>query len=133
MLNTLIKMVNVLKADATLTAIVPATQMFVGPVDVTEEAQSSLLLPQINLTMIGESSRTVPPVRDTRIQLDIWTRNSQLELETIYERIVTLLNYVIADQGSTHIYWQRLESAVDQYEGDRRVWHRACDFTVWNQ
>src|SRR3972149_7022772 len=126
MKNVLIKIVDVLKNDATLTAIVPSTQIFVGPVDVVTEVQAELLLPQINIHQVSESSRSVPlNVRDTIIQLDIWSRNSQLEVEDIYERIITLLNYLSVDQGVNHIFWEKLSGATDLYESDRRIWHRA--------
>lgn len=125
--------VAVLQGDATLTATVPATSISAGPVDITMESQKSLLYPQINIWQVGESSRTVPfQTRDTQLQLDIWSRNSQFELETIYERILVLLNYLTYDQATAHIFWQRLGNATDLYEADRRVWHRAATFTVWS-
>jgi hypothetical protein len=133
MTNLFIKIVNVLKADVTLTAIVPSTQIFVGPVDVAVEQQTELLMPQINIFQVNEVSRSVPKVRDTVFQLSIWSRNSQLEVETIYERVITLLNYLSADQGSNHIFWERLDGAVDQYESDRRIWHRALSIVAWVQ
>jgi hypothetical protein len=133
MTNLFIKIVDTLTADATLTAIVPATQIFVGPVDVLVEVQNQLLMPQINIFQVNEVSRSVPQVRDTIFQLSIWSRNSQLEVETIYERIITLLNYLTADQGSNHIYWERTDGAVDLYEADRRIWHRAVSIVAWVQ
>jgi hypothetical protein len=134
MTNLFIKIVNILKADVTLTAIVPATQIFVGPVDVTVETQAQLLMPQINLFMVSEVTRTVPKnVKDTTFQISIWSRNSQLEVETMYERILTLLNYLVADQSTNHIFWERSSGAVDDFEADRRVWHRSVTFTAWVQ
>lgn len=124
--------IAVLKADTTLTAIVPATSISAGPVDIAQEAQATLRMPQINLAMIAETSRTVPlGARDIVMQLDIWDRNSQLELETIYEEVLNVLNFVTANENSTHIYWERSEGAVDQYEADRRIWHRSVRFVIW--
>jgi hypothetical protein len=126
------KIIAILIGDATLTAIVPAKNILVGPVDITVE--KDLLDPQINVHVVSESLRTVPSnVRDTMIQLDIWSRNSQLEVSTIYERILTLLDYQSGDQGAGHLFWERVGSAVDLYESDRRVFHRACTFQVWSQ
>ncbi len=132
MLTLLEKIIAILTADATLTAIVPASQMFVGPVDVATEKQAGLLLPQINIHVVSEAQRTVPKnVRDTMVQIDIWSRNDLLEVITIYERIIVLLQYQITDTGSDHIFWDRLGSAVDQYESDRRIFHRSMTFQCW--
>lgn len=133
MLEIFQKIITVLTADATLTAIVPAANIFTGAADVTVEKQTELLSPAIVLSQVSEAVRSVPlNARDTQIQLDIYSRNSQLEVENIYERILTLLNYISSDQSTAHIFWQRLGGAVDMFESDRRIWHRACTFVVWS-
>ena len=133
MLEILQKIVGVLTADAGVTALVPATNIFVGPVDVTMEKQAELLYPQINIFTVSEVQRSNPlNTRDTHIQIDIWDRNSQLEIENIYEAVIAALSYQISNQGSAHIFWQRLGSAVDLYESDRRIWHRAMTYVVWS-
>jgi len=134
MLEILQLVISILTGDATLTAIVPAAQILTGPVDIVMEKQADLLYPQINVRIISEVQRSNPlATRDTQIQLDLYSRNSQLELENIYERIITLLAYKIANEGSAHIYWSRLNGAVDFYESDRRIWHRAMTISVWSQ
>ncbi len=130
---------QLLLADPVLVALVTTVQnnqtsvnIFTGPVDVAMEKQDSLLYPSIVLSLVGEVVRTVPQgARDTQIQLDIWSRNSQLEIETIYEQVLQDLNFMSANEGSAHIFWQRLGGAVDLFESDRRIWHRSCTFTVW--
>jgi hypothetical protein len=133
-------LIATLLADPTLvgylTVNLPNNQtsvnLFTGPVDMSMEVQASLLYPSVILSLVGESVRTVPQgARDTQIQLDIWSRNSQLEIETIYEQVLQDLNFMSANEGSAHIFWQRLGGAVDLFESDRRVWHRSCTFTVW--
>lgn len=134
MLEIIDYIISILIADATLIAIVPATQIFTGPVDVATEKQVELLLPQINVHIVSETQRTVPSnTRDTMVQIDIWSRNNMKEVATIYERIITLLTYKTVDQGTAHIFWDRLGSAVDQYESDRRIFHRSMSFVVWTQ
>ena len=109
-----------------------SVNIFTGPVDMSMEVQASLLYPSVILSLVSEVVRTVPQgARDTQIQLDIWSRNSQLEIDTIYEQILADLDFLTANQGSAHIFWQRLGGAVDLFESDRRVWHRSCTFTVW--
>jgi hypothetical protein len=128
------KIISVLTNDSALTAIVPATNIFVGPVDIVEETQNGLYLPQINIHVITEVSRTVPlNTRDTTLQLDIWSRNSQLEVVQVYELIITALNYSSADQSTAHIYWERLSGTSDDYESDRRIFHRSMTVVVWSQ
>jgi hypothetical protein len=134
MINVTEKIVNILTNDSQLNNIVPAKNIFVGPTDIVEEKQNGLFLPQINIHLISEISRTVPSnTRDVIYQIDIWTRNNQLELDTIYERVLDLLNYLNTDYNTSHIFWQRLSSSDDLYESDRRIWHRAVRFTVWAQ
>jgi len=134
MTNLFVKIVNILTTDPTLTVIVPATNILVGPVDIAQEQVASLTLPQINLHQITELTNLVPKnTRETSFQLDIWSRDSQLEVENIYERILTLLNYLTTDQGGNHIFYERSSGSVDMYETDRRIWHRATTFEVWVQ
>lgn len=133
MLEILEFFITTLTTDATLNAIVPATSVFSGAVDVITEKQAELLLPQLNVHIVSEASRTVPlNARDTVVQIDIWSRNNYLETITISERILTLLNYATIDKNTAHIFWERLGSTVDQYESDRRIWHRSLTFTVWD-
>lgn len=133
MLEIFEKIIAILTSDATLNAIVPTTNIFTGPVDQTMESQKSLLYPSIVLSVTTESSRSIPTnARDTHLQLDIWSRNSQLELETIYERVIVLLNYLSGNQDTAHIFWQRLGGATDLLESDRRTWHRAVTFVCWS-
>lgn len=128
------KIVSVLKADSTLTAMVPSNNIMVGPVDVLEENQTQLVMPQINLYLVSEMSNTVPlSTRETTFQLDIWSRISQLEVENIYEQVLSDLNYLTTDNNGTHIFWQRLNSAVDNYQTDRRIFHKSCTFMAWVQ
>ena len=132
MLDVEAKFISVLTTDATLNAVVPTTNIMVGPVDIVQEKRVSLVMPQINIFMIGESVRTVPlAVRDTVLQLDIWSRNSQLEVENIYERVLTLLDFLSTSANTSYIFWQRLGTANDQYESDVRIWHRSCRFSIW--
>ena len=133
MIDILTKIVSLLKASGTLTAIVPANNILVGPTDIVQESKTSLTQPQINISTVAESFRTVPTsAKDTMIQIDVWTLNSQLELETIYETIVSILNAQSADTGSTHIFWSLMSNSNDQYESDRRIWHKSITFKLWS-
>lgn len=120
-------------ADATLTGIVKPSNIYTGPVDVLVETQPELHMPSIVLSTVSEAQRTVPQgARDTRIQVDLWSRKSQMEIENIYEEILNLFSFQIANQGTAHIFWDRLEGAVDLFESDRRIWHRSVTMVFWS-
>jgi hypothetical protein len=122
-----------LTTDVALTALVNPKNMYAGPVDIAFDKQKDLPYPAIIVWPVSEASRTVPMnVRDTTIQVDIWSRNSQLELENVYEAMLLALNYQSGDQGTAHVFWQRLNSATDMFESDRRIWHKATSWTVWS-
>lgn len=133
MLEIFQQIIDILTTDPTLNAIVPAANIFTGPVDMTMETQKSLLYPSLVLSLGNESVRSVPSnARDTMIQIDIWSRTSQLEVLNIYEQLLVLLNYQQADQGAAHIFWTTAHHSIDLFETDRRVWHRVCTFVVWS-
>lgn len=135
MLELYEKIISILTADAGVTALVNRNNIFVGPVDITMETQASLLYPSIVIFQTAEAVRTVPQgARDTQFQVDIWSRSSQLEVENIYEAVLSALDFFSGNQSNAHIFWQRLGGAVDSIEGtqDRRVWHRALTFQAWS-
>lgn len=131
MLQIFQEFISLLTGASAVTAIV-GTNIFTGPVDITMQKQDELLYPSIVLSLVSEAVRTVPMnTRDTTLQLDIFSRNSQLEVETLYEAVLTALNYQSGDVNTAHIFWQRLGGAVDLFESDRRYWHRSLTFQVW--
>ncbi len=133
MLEILQHMVTQMAADATLTAIVPVANIYTGPVDILIETQPELSMPMIVLSTVSEVQRTVPQgARDTTIQMDIWSRESQMQIEQIYEEVISLFSFQIANQGTAHIFWDRLGGSTDMFEEDRRIWHRAASFTFWS-
>lgn len=132
MLELLENFIQILTTDAGVTALVPAKDIMVGPVDIVMEKQSELIYPQINLRIISETQRSNPlNTRDTEVGIDIWSRNSQMEIENIYEAVIKALSYETANKGFAHIFWTRLSSSVDVQETDRRIWHRATTFVAW--
>ena len=138
MKDILSKFVDILKADATLATLMgtttPNNYVFVGPVDIVVEEQSDLQIPQINMHVISEFFNTVPQdTRETRVQIDVWSRKNEVQVADMYERIAELLNYQISDKNSTHIFWQRVGGMTEQYESDVRIWHYSVDFMVWSQ
>ena len=135
MLEILINIIATLKADAVLTAIVPTDNIFTGPVDALSEMNTpgGIILPAIVLSTVSEAQRPVPQnTRDTQVQLDIYSRVGQLELENIYEQIISDLSMLTYNQGGAHVFWQLLSGAHDNFETERRIWHRAFTFQIWS-
>lgn len=124
--------INTLTKDAVLTQTVPADNILFGPVDVPVETQQDLIYPQINIYTMSDKQRTVPlGVRDSSLSIHIFSRNDQIEVETIFERIVQLLAFQDVIYSNSRIFWGRLEGTVDQYESGARIWHRVSDFIWW--
>jgi hypothetical protein len=137
MLDILQFMLGKLTGDAALAALMntdlPITTIYTGPVDLVKQTQASLKFPLMTLTATSETFRTVPlGARDSRVSVDIWSRNSELEIEQIYERICTLLNFQEGDKNSTWVAWQRGGGLSSQYESDARLWHFTADFITWS-
>jgi hypothetical protein len=133
MLNICNKFITLLTTNAPLVAIVPASSISIGPVDIVQETQASLQMPQINIRPISEVVATVPRnTKQTRLQLDIWSRNSEMEAQNIYEQILTILDFQSYDQSTSHIWWQRLGGLSSSYETDVRLWHYSADFLIWS-
>lgn len=135
MIEILISIIATLKADSTITAIVPSANILTGPVDIISQTNTAtgLVLPSIVLHTVAETQRSRPTyTRDSQIQIDIWDNNSQIEVETIYERIIYDLNYLYYNQGQAVIPWQILGGGVDVMESDRRIFHKAITLTVWS-
>lgn len=131
MTEILQKIVSVLVAAAPIGAVA-STNIYTGPGDFIFETQSELVYPLINIHVVSEVQQSNPlNTRETQIQLDIFSRNSQLELQNAYEAVIAALKYLTVDQSTAHIFWSRLDGAVDNYEADRRIWHRACTFRFW--
>lgn len=125
--------VSTLKGNSGVTAIVPAANISSGPVDIVTETQAGLRLPQINIFQVGEQIRTVPlGARDIHMRIDIWSRNSQKEVEQIYEAVIAALNFILnTTTNNTRIFWSVMAEGSDQYEGDRRIWHKPTTFIFW--
>lgn len=136
MLEVLQNITAQLTADPTLGALVPDNNITVGQVDIVSEhnTPTEILFPSINIHTATESMRTVPSnVRDTMVQVDIWSNSSALEAQTIYEQIISILTYNQTDQGAAHIYWSRPSSAFEFYADNRRTWRIALTLAYWSQ
>jgi hypothetical protein len=133
MINICSQFVSLLKNDASLIAIVNPNNIYVGPVDIVKEQQSTLGFPLITIIPISEVWATVPlDTRQTRIQIDIWSRNSEMEAQSIYEQIIAALNYQSYDSSSSHIFWQRAAGANELSETEVRLWRYSTDLMIWS-
>ena len=130
MLKILEFIVTTLKNDTTLKGYVDG-RIFPTGVDIIPE---KTLFPLITFFTLSEVTRTVPKnVREGVYQIDVWSILSQLELENISERILTLLNYeqFRTGYGNKVLRWTREDASNDMYERHRRIWHKSLRFRTW--
>ncbi len=130
MLNVLQFIANTIKNDSTIQGFV-GDRVFPTGVDITPE---STLFPLITFHTVTEITRTVPRgARDSVYQVDAWSILSQLEVENIAERIISLLNFTqfYTGYGTDVLRWNRQDGGTDLYEADRRIWHKTLRFRTW--
>jgi len=129
--------VNILKNDVTLASLmnttIPIKNLYVGTADIVKESQTSLAFPMLIVHAISETYRTVPlNAKDSTIQIDIVSRNSEKEVHDIYEKVSTLLNFQTTTKNNTWIAWQRGSGLNAQYSSEARLWQFSFDIQVWS-
>jgi hypothetical protein len=137
MIDILSQTISTLVNDATLATLmsttVPNKNIHSGRVDIIKEQQNTLGFPTIVLLPISENFSTVPlNAKQSTIQIDIWGRNSELEVLNIYERLMTLLNYKTGDNKGTHTFWQRSNSFTESLESGENLWRISSDIVLWS-
>jgi len=137
MIAQLQNIVSVLSTDSTLAGLmsttVPNKAIYVGDVDIVREQQKTFQYPLLVLHTISDSFERLPlGARETVIQLDVYSRNNEMEAINIYEEIGNVLSYSNATQGGTMIWWQRVTDGHDQSETEMRIWHIPVTLKVWS-
>lgn len=105
----------------------------VFPVDVDVSPEQ---FPCITYNDAGITVLSVPQGMHVGIfQMNIWSINSALETENIYERLGQLLNFqssATATQSPTGTLWWIRENGVhDMHSPSRRIWHKVVDLKIW--
>lgn len=137
MLNISAETYSLLSQDTILATLmgtkVPNLNVFVGRVDTVREQANTIGLPMLVIKTVSETFRTVPRnCKDNRLQIDIWSQNSELQAMQIYERLATILNFQTLDNGGTHIFWQRVDGTTESFETEANLWHFSCDLILWS-
>lgn len=141
MLNISANIVKQLNSDPILAGLmgasIPNKSIYVGAIDIVKQLQVELGFPVIEMHTISESVRTVPlNVKDTMVQLDIWSRVSELQVQQIYEQVLKLLNFqstiTTGSVNGTTIEWQRSSGAVEDYSSEIRLWKISVDLKIWS-
>ena len=139
MLTLIENTINSLLADATIATYV-GNRVYPTGVDIYPEATAnpnqgpSAAFPLIVVFTVSEITRTVPlNERETTIQVSIYSRLNQIEVENIAERALSVLNFqqFRSGYGTTILRWQREDAGVDLPETGRRIWHKALTFRAW--
>jgi hypothetical protein len=120
--------INTIKNDSIIQSFV-SDRVYPEGVDINPE-----VLPMVTVHHISEIVHTVPRNdRMIQMQVSIWSKLSELEVEQIAERVEDLLNFQTFDTGygSAIQRWQRMDTGADLFESDRRIWHKALTFRIW--
>ena len=132
MLAVLENVISTLVNDSSIQVFV-SDRVYPEGVDMTNE---TVKFPLITVHNISEVTKTNPRgERECLVQVSIWSRLNQLEVENIAERVLQLLNFqqFNSGYGSSIQRWQREEAGVDLFESDRRIWHKALTFRAWSR
>ena len=138
MLNVQLNVLSVLKNDATLASLMntltPNLHIYMGARDIVIEKQSDIQYPAIIITVVSESDIRIPiHGHESRLQIDVWSRNSELEAVKIYDQIRALLSYQNnTTSNSTTIWWSRIDSASEDYNSEMVLWRYKIDVFVWS-
>lgn len=119
--------IDILKNDANMSGLING--VYPASADVSPEN-----MPCIVVLDVGGSTRTNPRnSRDILLQFSIFSKTNQTEVETIYERLLIVINFINGKTADgTNYWWMREESQADVLEsGDRRIWHKAVTFVGW--
>ena len=130
MLTIIQEIISTLLADTIIQGFV-SDRIFPEGIDIVPE---TTLFPLITIHNISERTLTNPKnEREITVQISIWSRKNQLEVEQISEAVLSLLNYqqFHTGYGTTIKRWQREDSGVDIFESDRRIWQKAISFRIW--
>jgi len=128
-------MVSTINADTTLQGYLKDTHgnMSVYPVDVDVQPEQ---FPAITYMDVSDVILAVPQGTHVgRIQLDIWSITSALEVEQIYNQLGVVFNFqhsqVATQTISGTLWWVRQESAKDFHTPARRIWRKSIDLKYW--
>jgi len=130
MLTLLQNITDTILADTTMQGFI-SNRVYPEGIDIAPE---TTLFPLLTIHSISEVTLTNPPnERECLIQISIWSRLSHLETEQIAEQLLTLFNYqqFNTGYGTTILRWQREDMGNDQFEADRRIWHKSITIRCW--
>lgn len=137
MLQVLQYVITTLKNDATLQTYLGTSPTRVFPQGVDTSPEN---MPCITVFNVSEVTHTNPrSEREGMIQVDIWVNKGtaslspQLLSETIYERVLTLMNFdqYQSGYGNSLLRWSREDFMLDQFESDRRIYHKVIRWKWW--
>lgn len=130
-------LVDVVINDPTMQGYIPTSgqtgKYNIFPVDVDVAPED---FPCITYQDVANIILTVPAGNHVgEIQLNIWSTNSALETENIYERLAQLLNLtnqLTSPQAPTGtLWWIKEIDSKDFHTPSRRIWHKALTLKYW--
>lgn len=128
-------LVSTIENDTTLSGYLTDSdgnlRLYPADVDIQPEG-----FPAVTYLTVSDTVLSTPQgVHVGRIQLDIWSIVSALEVATIADRLGTVLNFqhsrVAQVSFAGTLWWVRQESARDFHTPGRRIWRTAWDLKYW--
>jgi hypothetical protein len=91
-------------------------------------------MPCITFFEVGTTILSVPRGMNIGLlQVDIWSRKGEIEVENIETRISQLLNYRDSSQDTFDgtLWWCRKQSVREEMTEDRKLFRKSIDYKFW--
>lgn len=128
MLNFKTYFVNKMLNDSTIAGYV-GKNIYPAGIDIAPEK-----FPCITFFEVGTTITAVPRGMNIGIlQVDIWSKNGEIEVENIETRISQLMNFRDSSQDTFTgtLWWCRKNSVRENFEQDRKLWNKSVDYRFW--
>jgi hypothetical protein len=128
------KLYNILSTDSALQTLIGGTtnDKKIYP----EIANQFEAFPCITYAVVTSATRAIPRnTQDITVQFDIFSKTSKQEIEDIYSRCLTLLNYY---KDTVNFNWIRQVAELDNKASvssstDRQLWIKSFRVQIWSK
>ena len=128
MVNFKTYFVNKMLNDTTIAGYV-GKNVYPAGIDIAPER-----MPCITFFEVGTTILSVPRGMNIGIlQVDIWSKTGEIEVENIETRISQLMNFRDSSQDTFTgiLWWCRKQSVRETFEADRKIFHKSIDYKFW--
>ena len=127
--------VNTIKNDATMQSYLSDgngnINIFPVDVDIQPESFPCIIYQDAGISVISRPQG----MHIGNFQMDIYSINNALEVETIYSRLAQLFNFKDSTTQSIPnsgiLWWLREDMVRDTHDGERRIWRKMVSYKLW--